>query len=93
MKVTWDQDTCSHAGKCVQGSPEVFKVVDGNFVINESAASEQEVRATCVLPIWCFKDRRLILLKSPDIDFVLGELYLKETRSLGGSYDRRPIKK
>ena len=46
MKVTWDQDTCSHAGKCVQGSPEVFKVVDGNFVINESAASEQEVRAT-----------------------------------------------
>ena len=36
MKVTWDQDTCSHAGKCVQG----------NFVINESAASEEEVRAT-----------------------------------------------
>lgn len=46
MKVTWDENTCSHAGKCVQGSPEVFKVVDGNFVINESAASEQEVRAT-----------------------------------------------
>ena len=39
MKVTWDENTCSHAGKCVQGSPEVFKVVDGNFVINESAAS------------------------------------------------------
>ena len=46
MKVTWDENTCIHAGKCVEGSPNVFKVVDGNFVIDESGASEDEIRAT-----------------------------------------------
>lgn len=44
MKVKWDQGTCTHAGKCVEGLPAVFKIVDGQFVIDESAASEQEVR-------------------------------------------------
>lgn len=44
MKVKWNQDTCTHAGKCVEGLPSVFKIADGKFVINESAASEQEVR-------------------------------------------------
>ncbi len=46
MKVTWDESTCIHAGKCVEGSPNVFKVVDGSFVIDESGASEEEIRAT-----------------------------------------------
>lgn len=46
MKVTWDESTCIHAGKCVEGSPNVFKVVDGNFVIDESGASEDEIRST-----------------------------------------------
>lgn len=46
MKVTWDESTCIHAGKCVEGSPNVFKVVDGSFVIDESGASEDEIRAT-----------------------------------------------
>ena len=25
MKVSWDESVCIHAGKCVQGAPEVFK--------------------------------------------------------------------
>jgi uncharacterized Fe-S cluster protein YjdI len=46
MKITWDQDTCIHAGKCVQGSPNVFKIEDGQFVIDETGAPEEEIRAT-----------------------------------------------
>ena len=46
MKVTWDENTCIHAGKCVEGSPNVFKVVDGAFVIDEKGAPEDEIRAT-----------------------------------------------
>ncbi len=46
MKISWDQDTCIHAGKCVQGSPNVFKIEDGQFVIDETGAPEEEIRAT-----------------------------------------------
>lgn len=44
MKVTWDQDTCIHAGNCVQGLPEVFKIEDGQFVITQDGASEDAIR-------------------------------------------------
>lgn len=43
MKVTWDESVCIHAGKCVHGAPEVFKVVDGKFVIDTTAASEEKI--------------------------------------------------
>lgn len=43
-KVTWDEAVCSHAGKCVGGLPQVFKVEDGKFVIDESAASDEEIK-------------------------------------------------
>ena len=33
MKVTYNADVCTHAGECVKGAPNVFKVVDGQFVI------------------------------------------------------------
>jgi uncharacterized Fe-S cluster protein YjdI len=46
MKVTYDADVCSHAGECVKGSPNVFKVVDGKFVIDQDGAPEAEIRAT-----------------------------------------------
>ncbi len=46
MKVSWDENTCIHAGKCVEGSPNVFKIVDGNFVIDQTGAPEEEIRAT-----------------------------------------------
>ena len=44
-KVTWDETVCSHAGKCVGGLPEVFKIEDGNFVIDESAASDDKIKS------------------------------------------------
>ena len=46
MKVTWDESTCIHAGKCVQGSPEVFKVEDGKFKINIEGGEENQIRTT-----------------------------------------------
>lgn len=44
MEVKWDENVCSHAGVCVTTLPNVFKVEDGNFVIDTSAASEAEIR-------------------------------------------------
>tara|TARA_Y100000590_G_scaffold423239_1_gene528810 strand:+ start:495 stop:674 length:180 start_codon:yes stop_codon:yes gene_type:complete len=46
MKVTYDADVCTHAGECVKGAPNVFKVVDGKFVIDTSADTEDNIRAT-----------------------------------------------
>lgn len=46
MKVKWDEKTCIHAGVCVKQLPSVFKVVDEQFVIDESGASEDEIRET-----------------------------------------------
>jgi|TARA_B110000003_G_C16453031_1_gene458701 uncharacterized Fe-S cluster protein YjdI len=46
MKVTYNAETCTHAGECVKGSPNVFKVVDGQFVIDTSADSEENIRNT-----------------------------------------------
>ncbi len=43
-KVTWDEKTCIHSGNCVKSLPQVFKVENGQFVIDESAAREEEVR-------------------------------------------------
>ena len=44
MNVTYDANVCTHAGKCVGGAPEVFKVEDGQFVIDVTAAPEERVR-------------------------------------------------
>ena len=46
MKVSWDEKTCIHAGECVGNLPSVFKVEEGQFVIDESGASEADIRAT-----------------------------------------------
>lgn len=46
MEVKWDESTCIHAGKCVEGLPTVFKVEDGKFVIDQSGASEEGIRKT-----------------------------------------------
>lgn len=46
MKVTWDEKTCVHAGECVRTLPQVFKVQDGQFVIDPTGAPEAEIRAT-----------------------------------------------
>ena len=46
MKVTYDANVCIHAGNCVQSLPAVFKVVDGQFVIDQQGASEAAIRQT-----------------------------------------------
>lgn len=46
MKVTYDANICSHSGECVKGSPTVFKVEDGQFVIDTDAAPDIEIRET-----------------------------------------------
>ncbi len=46
MKMNWDRKTCAHAGKCVGGLPQVFKVEDGKLAFHPDAASEEEIRAT-----------------------------------------------
>lgn len=45
VKIEWDEKTCIHAGECVKGLPQVFKVEDGKFVINSAAAGDDEIRA------------------------------------------------
>lgn len=45
MKVTWEEDVCTHSANCVKKLPQVFKVEGGKFVIDPSAASEDDVRA------------------------------------------------
>ena len=44
MNVKWNEKTCIHAGECVKNLPNVFKVVNDKFVIDENAASEDEVK-------------------------------------------------
>ena len=43
MQVNWNQNTCCHSGVCVKSLPDVFKVKDGEFVIDPSKASAEEV--------------------------------------------------
>ncbi len=43
MQVKWDQDKCQHAGVCVKSLPDVFKVEDGNFVIDTTQATDEAI--------------------------------------------------
>ena len=45
LQVTWDKDVCIHSANCVKTLPQVFKVDNGKFVIDPSAADEGKVRA------------------------------------------------
>jgi uncharacterized Fe-S cluster protein YjdI len=46
IEVTYDRKICTHSGNCVKTLPQVFKVEDGKFMIDPSAAEESKVRAT-----------------------------------------------
>ena len=46
MKVTFDGSICQHAGECVNGSPEVFQVIDDNLIIDTAKGDEAQIRAT-----------------------------------------------
>lgn len=43
MKVIWDDKACCHSGNCVRTSPEVFKIENGQFVIQPENASDEQV--------------------------------------------------
>lgn len=43
MQVKWDEHKCCHAGVCVKELPEVFKVENGQFVIDSEAASKEVI--------------------------------------------------
>ena len=44
MQVNWDENKCCHAGVCVSSLPEVFKIENGQFVIDTTQASDSEIR-------------------------------------------------
>ncbi len=44
MEVKWNENKCCHAGVCVKSLPNVFKVEDGEFLIDPSQASNEEVK-------------------------------------------------
>jgi uncharacterized Fe-S cluster protein YjdI len=44
--VTYDTQVCIHAGNCVKSLPAVFKVVEGQFVIDQRDGSEAAIRQT-----------------------------------------------
>ena len=46
VQVTWDKNVCIHSGNCVKTLPQVFKVENGKFVIDPSAAGDDKVRST-----------------------------------------------
>ena len=43
MKIQWDEQKCSHSGNCVKSLREVFKVVNGQFIIEPDKAAHDEV--------------------------------------------------
>ena len=46
MQATYDATVCLHAGNCVKSLPTVFKVINGQFVIDQQGASEAAIRQT-----------------------------------------------
>lgn len=44
MKINWDSEVCQHAGVCVRTLPDVYKIEDGQFVINAAAGTDEELK-------------------------------------------------
>lgn len=44
MQVKWEENKCCHAGVCVLSLPDVFKVENGEFLIDPSQASDEAVK-------------------------------------------------
>lgn len=47
LRVSWNETTCQHAGVCVTQLPQVFKIEDGQFVIDTQGADAQQIREVC----------------------------------------------
>lgn len=46
MNVKWDESICTHSGHCVQSLPNVFKIENGEFVIDTEQESEMSIAKT-----------------------------------------------
>ena len=46
LKVTWDEDTCIHAGDCCSLLPKVFRDEDDRILIDASQATDDAIRDT-----------------------------------------------
>jgi len=45
LKVNWNQEKCIHSGNCVKGFPQVFKIENDQFVIDETGGTKDDLRA------------------------------------------------
>lgn len=45
-KVNWDESKCIHSGNCVKGFPQVYKIENEKFVIDESGGTEEDLQAS-----------------------------------------------
>ncbi len=45
MEVKWDASKCCHAGVCVKSLPDVFKVENGEFVVDLSKANAKDIES------------------------------------------------
>ncbi len=43
MKVQWNEKQCSHSGQCVKSLPDVFKIENGQFIIEPDKATKDEI--------------------------------------------------
>ncbi len=44
-EVIWNSEVCIHSGNCVKTLPQVFKVENGQFVIDSAAADQSRLSA------------------------------------------------
>jgi uncharacterized Fe-S cluster protein YjdI len=44
FQMKWDEKVCIHSANCVKKLPKVFKVENGQFLIDETGASEDAIR-------------------------------------------------
>lgn len=44
IQIQWNEAKCCHSGKCVDALPQVFKIVNGKFVIDANAAPRPAIQ-------------------------------------------------
>lgn len=44
MKIVWNDQACCHSGNCVKTLPQVFKVENGQFLIQPENASDAQIK-------------------------------------------------
>ena len=57
LDVTWDKDTCIHAGACVGNLPAVFEVGRRPWVLPDQAEAAEVRRVVALCPVAALKIR------------------------------------